>query len=469
MSLIFGRLLDTIDDFPSLRDRLECVWEAETCIPVDQWKSTRGTYAGAPALSRVGGGVRAWVMDGTDDYIDLGAASYLSGVQKYTLLWWAYRDVNTKGCLLERSRNATGDGQNMNNYVWHDQDDGAEAGKYRWYMAGGGSYGAVSITDTGTGWRCWGHRFDGSGSTITDKMRLFKNGVQQSVSTEGSGPTSTHTQTGYLRIGYDEYVPAYWPTTCSGIVIYSRLLTNSEIYILSNRLRRYAFPPAVKAVAAAAGVLEGSTTLAFSTTGATVGVGAVTGTSDLTFSTTGATVGTGALTGPTTLTFTTAADLTSGTELSGSTTLTFTTTGNLVGTGVLSGSTTLTFSTTGVSVGVGVLNASTTVDFSTSGLINGIAACVANTTLDFSTTGLLGGTGTLLGNSSISFTLTGDLALGLIGSTSLAFTLTGNVVGIGAISGTSSLTFGVSGGFSVDETGVLMDASPNIFWFGTIV
>lgn len=217
------------------------------------------------------------------------------------------------------------------------------------------------------------------------------------------------------------------------------------------------------------GALAASSTLTFSTTGASVGVGAVTGASDLTFSITGATVGTGALSGPITLTFTTAADLTSGTELSGSTTLTFTTTGDAVGTGVLSGPTTLTFSTTGVSVGVGVLNASTTIDFSTSGLINGIAACVANTTLDFSTTGLLGGTGTLLGNSSISFTLTGDIASGLVGSTSLAFTLTGNIVGIGAISGTSSLTFGVSGGFSVDETGTLMDATPNIFWFGTIV
>lgn len=235
--------------------------------------------------------------------------------------------------------------------------------------------------------------------------------------------------------------------------------------------------------------LEGSSTLTFSTTGAVIGSGVLAGASDLTFSDTGnllgsgvlvATttltfsdtgdlLGSGALSGPTTLEFTTAGALFSGTEMYGNTSLTFTTTGDAVGIGVLSGPTTLTFSTTGVSVGVGVLNASTTVDFSTSGLINGIAACAANTTLDFSTTGLLGGTGTLLGNSSISFTLTGDIALGLAGSTSLAFTLTGNVVGIGAISGTSSLTFGVSGGFSVDETGILMDASPNIFWFGTIV
>lgn len=217
------------------------------------------------------------------------------------------------------------------------------------------------------------------------------------------------------------------------------------------------------------GVLAASSTLTFSDTGDLLGSGVLSASSTLTFSDIGDLVGSGALTGPTTLDFTTTGILSSGTGLYGNTTLTFTTTGDSVGTGTVSGSSTLTFTDSGDITGVGVLNASTTVDFSTSGLINGIAACVANTTLDFSTSGLLGGTGTLLGNSSVSFTLVGLLEFSLVGVTTITFTVSGSALANGALVGSSSLTFGISGGFSVDETGILMDATPNIFWFGTIV
>ena len=309
------------------------------------------------------------------------------------------------------------------------------------------------------------------------KCHLYIDGGLWGYTPVGGKSNPNYTSTSLFRIGNPSGT-AYSNLLVANVKIWNLEFTPSMLHIdmvagrsdfpqLTNN--RFPYYLVGESPVAAGGALEGSSTLTFSITGDSVGTGALSSSSTLTFTTSGNSVGTGALYGSSSLTFTTAADLTSGTELSGSTSLTFTTTGDLVGAGSISGASTLTFTDSGNVTGVGVLNASTTVDFSTSGLINGNAACVANATLDFSTSGLLGGTGTLLGNSSISFSLTGDLALGLVGSTSLAFTLTGNVVGIGAISGTSSLTFGISGGFAVDETGVLMDASPNIFWFGTIV
>lgn len=357
-------------------------------------------------------------------------------------------------------------------------------------MSNNGSFQTDTSSVDSSAFTTWTHVC----ATITSGKRIVWVNGKEVINTTGHGNPS-YSSTSYLCLGE----PGANTSNCrvADFKLFASEFNTGRACadMLAGRLQfpgeRDEFPYYLvgESVADTTGVLAGSTTLTYSTTGTTVANGVLSGTTSLTFSTTGniqATgalsgasdlsftdignlLGSGVLAGPTTLAFITTGVLSSGTELAGSTTLTFTTTGALVGVGALAASSTLTFSTTGVSVGVGVLNASTTVDFSTSGLINGIAACVANTTLDFSTTGLLGGTGTLLGNSSISFSLTGDLALGLVGSTSLAFTLTGNVVGIGAISGSSSLTFGISGGFAVDETGVLMDASPNIFWFGTIV
>lgn len=70
--------------------------------------------------------------------------------------------------------------------------------------------------------------FDGTQSTNAIKMKLYINGIAQTISFAGTMPTSIGTITNNLRIGDAGALARYWTGTISNVRIYNRALSQQE-------------------------------------------------------------------------------------------------------------------------------------------------------------------------------------------------------------------------------------------------
>jgi hypothetical protein len=194
--------------------------------------------------------------------------------------------------------------------------------------------------------------------------------------------------------------------------------------------------------AAAAGAIEGTTTVAFNTAGVLVGSGALVGTLTATFAPSATLVGAGALLGTTALAFTVEGAMLSIGVLAGTSDLTIGPTGTVVGAGALVGTSVLTILPAATLVGAGALLGTSDLTITPVGVMTGDAPLLVGTaTLTLEPTATLVGTGVLAGTSDLAFSLTGFMGAPgeIAGAVSLLITPAGTLVGAGALAGTAAL------------------------------
>ena len=142
-------------------------------------------------------------LDGTDDYLTLGDVSgTLGGASKCTVSWWM-KKPNTSNT---QARWWMGEGTDSLFALW----DNANT---RWFFGigtGSGGY-AQAVTGAITSildntWYLWTFIYDGTQSTEVDRVKLYKNTSELSVSRQASTaiPTSLNS-----TVGDDPYVGAY--------------------------------------------------------------------------------------------------------------------------------------------------------------------------------------------------------------------------------------------------------------------
>jgi hypothetical protein len=215
----------------------------------------------------------------------------------------------------------------------------------------------------------------------------------------------------------------------------------------------WAIMAAAFAPAAAAGAISGSTSPAFTTSGALAGSGALSGTAAPAFTPTGSLTGSGALSGSAAPAFSTSGALSATGSLLGSTAIVLTTTATLVGSGALAGESSAAFAPAGVLTGSGILAGTCSVAFSLDGTLDSPALpgdLSGNATVAFSSAGSLVGTGALAGSSDVAFLTAGALGgEGLLsGSSAIAFDTSGIMSGAGLLSASADVVFSVAGNIS---------------------
>ena len=182
-----------------------------------------GTLTNGPVFGTASGGVITF--DGVNDYVSIaGLANYLNNKNKFSYeTWFKVNSTTSFGTLFSfgNNDNYSNDiiffvlGNQINAQINNGADGGAVAGF------------------TSTGWNNMCVIYDGTQTGNTNRLKLYLNGVQQTLSFGSYNvPTST-SNTSMVNTGLGAYSTGGWNNFISGSIATSRLytvsLTDSEV------------------------------------------------------------------------------------------------------------------------------------------------------------------------------------------------------------------------------------------------
>ena len=166
------------------------------------------------------------VLDfGGTDYIDCGIISAVEGVSTFSMAAWVYP---TNGAIK------TVIGNWGNPYIGVNIETSSSAVYFNVDSdAAGSGYGASSSGLTNNTWNHVMLVFDGSGSTNSDKLKGYINGVEQSLSYTGTIPSTTATPNRSFRIG-DAHAGNGLIGNISNAAIWNQVISSEDVKYLYN-------------------------------------------------------------------------------------------------------------------------------------------------------------------------------------------------------------------------------------------
>lgn len=179
--------------------------------------SRNGTYNGA-LYNSSGQYGNSLGFDGVNDYIN--TPLYLSGLSKFTLSAWYYRDFASDRFDISECEN---NNQDRVKLIRH--GDGLIYGVVQ--SGAASSYGTFS--DSSTGWINLVLVYDGTQSTNAGKLKIYKNGVEQTLSFTGTLPSTMPSFTNSLKIGYDVGANVYGKGRADEVLVFNRALSSTEV------------------------------------------------------------------------------------------------------------------------------------------------------------------------------------------------------------------------------------------------
>jgi hypothetical protein len=156
-----------------------------------------------------------------NSYVSVGSISELRGIQQFTLSAWMKR-ASTSSQLFVGDANAANE-EGVGIYM-----SGGGVGRVRFHVGDVGTtaYGFIDVP--GVDWHHYAMVFDGTKSGNSQRLKLYKDGVQQSVGFSGTIPSVTHSRTVNFFIGrFGSY------GTIDEVHLYNRPLTSAEIASLA--------------------------------------------------------------------------------------------------------------------------------------------------------------------------------------------------------------------------------------------
>ena len=178
----------------------------------------------APAFSNT----KSIAFDGVDDYIDCGNVTTLDGQTNISISGWFNQTT------IDQKRVMFGTYSSSSNliacYTWND-------GKmYIDLRNGSTTYGQFDYSTVITAGE-WFHLamvFDGSGVDNASKLKLYINGSLQTLSYNGTLPTSTNATQGDFTIGTSQGFVYEWNGYIDEVAIWNKTLTPTEITEIYN-------------------------------------------------------------------------------------------------------------------------------------------------------------------------------------------------------------------------------------------
>lgn len=186
--------------------------------------SNNGTLINGPTFNSGNGG--SIVFDGVDDYVLCSKQNALVNTTQFTLGAWMKRNLSNSLVIIGQIETITND---VSFELWSDGN--------AYFEVGNGSNGFGYVANTSTNWQYLVMTFDGTQPTPGEKLKGYINGTLQTLTYNGTIPSTTGTVNTNLNIG--AYIPNsnYSNGNISVVQLYNRALSSSEITQNYNALK----------------------------------------------------------------------------------------------------------------------------------------------------------------------------------------------------------------------------------------
>ena len=165
-------------------------------------------------------------FDGTDDSVNLGSMNSVNNLSQLAISGWVKRNAaNSYGTLFFKEQSIS----QWIEVVFHSSG-------LMYFIVGGANvgYGSIPIP-TGTSWNFYTCVFDGTQTGDINRMKIYLNGIQQTVTfTGGTVPATTSSPTATAYIGPDLWNSTYLNGLIDDVRIYNYALTSDQVKILYN-------------------------------------------------------------------------------------------------------------------------------------------------------------------------------------------------------------------------------------------
>ena len=158
-------------------------------------------------------------FDGTDDYVNVGDINYLDGTGAFTVSAWAYPEsLPSYGQVWVKSVNET-------NYI-NTGLYGASQNLYAAISNGTNEWGYTTSNPISVGnWHYITTVFDGSGATNSDKLKIYVNGVKQTLTFSGTIDSTTPSNSANFIVASSNY----WDGLIDDVRIYNYARTAEQV------------------------------------------------------------------------------------------------------------------------------------------------------------------------------------------------------------------------------------------------
>lgn len=203
----------------------EASWNGSTGEVLDSSSSAYNGTSNGGATTVAKGFVRAGNFAGDNDFINAGDIAELNSVSAFSVSQWAYiTDVSASDRIFHKAIDGNND-ISIAPFYQTTQRIFVDVGN------GSNSYGYWDSTGTISN-NTWNHivaAYDGSGSTNSEKLKLYVNGLERSLTFNGTIPASTANLAGSnLRLGSGASTE-YFAGRLDEVRIYSRAITSEEV------------------------------------------------------------------------------------------------------------------------------------------------------------------------------------------------------------------------------------------------
>ena len=170
-----------------------------------------------------------WQMDGVDDYIDCGVLSAIEGVAATSMNIWVHpTNGSIRGTIGNWGNPYIGTAIDISSaacYFYADKD------------ASGGGYGATSSGISNNTWANLTLTYDGTGASAADRLKGYKNGVNQELTITGTiAEDTTASPNRSFRIG-DQHAGTGILGYVGCAQVYNRTLSANEVLHNYNALK----------------------------------------------------------------------------------------------------------------------------------------------------------------------------------------------------------------------------------------
>ena len=178
-----------------------------------------GTLVNGPIFGTASGGVITF--DGVNDYVSIaGLANYLNNKNKFSYeTWFKVNNTTSFGTLF-----SFGNNDNYSNDIIF-----FISGNQICLQVNNGADGGAVAGFTSTGWNNMCVIYDGTQTGNTNRLKLYLNGVQQTLSFGSYNVPASTSNTSMVNAGLGAYSTGGWNNFISGSIVTSRLYTASLI------------------------------------------------------------------------------------------------------------------------------------------------------------------------------------------------------------------------------------------------
>ncbi|MCA9485442.1 MAG: LamG domain-containing protein, partial [Nanoarchaeota archaeon] len=163
-------------------------------------------------------------FDGNNDLISTPVD--LSGLAEFTISAWYYRDSSGDRFDIAQSDD---NNQDRIKLIRHN------AGDVFGVIQAGSSASYATFSEGTTGWKHIVMVFDGSGGSNAERLKMYSNGVEQSLSFTGTIPSVAPDFENDLKIGYDDGSDTYGKGRIDEVAVWDRSLSAEEVLELYTR------------------------------------------------------------------------------------------------------------------------------------------------------------------------------------------------------------------------------------------